>query len=209
MRTRPPSYHHGNLRQALMDEAVAMSHEYGHEAWSLRELARRLGVSSGAPFRHFADRAALMAAIAEEATLKLRLRVARDQHRAGAQPAARLKALGHSFIDWALDQPAQFRIVSDRRLFNFDQSGSLQVHFHAVRELTMQLVKQAQACGQLPRTASTQDLALTLRATAYGLVRMHIDGQLPQWQVKPAQARKHLRHALDLCVDAMVTAPGD
>lgn len=204
----PRPYHHGNLRQALMDEAVVMSNEQGHEEWSLRELARRLGVSSGAPFRHFNDRAALMAAIAEEATLRLRLSVERDQHRAGPHPVARLKALGHSFIDWALDQPAQFRIVSARRLFNFDQSASLNVHFSVVRELTLQLVAQAQSCGALPASQAAQDLALALRATAYGLARMHLDGQLPQWQVESDQAKAHLKYTLDLSVDAMTRAEG-
>ena len=75
------SYHHGNLRQALIDMAVRLAEERGHEELSLREVA----------------------------TLRLRLLVERDQRAAPADPLARIHALGHSFIDWALDQPAQFR----------------------------------------------------------------------------------------------------
>src|SRR6185436_3917391 len=59
-------YHHGNLRQALIDAALELVREGGGEAVSVREAARRAGVSAGAPFRHFPTRAALMTAVAEE-----------------------------------------------------------------------------------------------------------------------------------------------
>ena len=58
--TRPKRYHHGNLRQAVIDTALLLAEESGDERISLREVARRIGVSSGAPFRHFADHTALM-----------------------------------------------------------------------------------------------------------------------------------------------------
>ena len=136
-------YHHGNLRQALIDMAVQVADESGHEELSLREVARRLGVSSGAPFRHFPNRASLMAAIAEEATLRLRLGVERDLRKAPPDPVSRLKALGRSFILWALEKPAQFRIVSARRLFDFESSASLNVHFAHVSDIVgNRIVKQ-------------------------------------------------------------------
>jgi AcrR family transcriptional regulator len=199
------TYHHGKLRQALIDMAVQVAEESGHEELSLREVARRLGVSSGAPFRHFPNRASLMAAIAEEATLRLRLGVERDLRKAGLDEVDRLKVLGRAFIDWALDKPAQFRIVSARRLFDFEASASLKAHFNEVRNLTVQLVAQAQQAGRIQARTPAEDMALALRATAYGLARMCVDGQLPQWKVASRAQRAHVLALLDATVDAMVT----
>ncbi|MCC7544889.1 MAG: TetR/AcrR family transcriptional regulator, partial [Aquabacterium sp.] len=112
-------YHHGNLRQALLDATLDLADEKGLEQVSLREVARRVGVSSGAPFRHFQDRRALMTAIAEEATRQLRIRVERDQPVCDGDAIVRLQALGQSFLDWALSHPTQFRLVSSRHLFDF------------------------------------------------------------------------------------------
>lgn len=198
------AYHHGNLKQALIDMAVEVAEEKGHEEWSVREIARRLGVSSGAPFRHFPTRASLMAAIAEEATLRLRLVVERELRRAKADEISQLKALARGFMHWALDNPAQFRIVSARRLFDFEASASLAVHFNQVRDTTMHLIHRAQQAGLLCQQTATADLALALRATAYGLLRMHVDGQLAQWQVSPSKQTKHVMALMDMVIDAMV-----
>jgi AcrR family transcriptional regulator len=201
-RQRP--YHHGNLRQALIDMAVQVAEEQGHEELSLREVARRLGVSSGAPFRHFPNRASLMAAIAEEATMRLRIGVERDLRKAGPDEVTQLKVLGRAFIAWALDKPAQFRIVSARRLFDFEASPRLQTHFNEVRDITLRLVEQAQNAGLLSAKLSSADLALSLRATAYGLARMCVDGQLPQWKVASRAQTAHVLALMDATVDAMV-----
>lgn len=198
----PRPYHHGKLRQALIDMAVTVAEETGKDLISVREVARRLGVSSGAPFRHFPNREALMTAVAEEATLRLRLRVERDLRDAPPEPMAQLKALGRTFIQWALHNPTQFRLVSSRRLFEFDGSASLPLHFDVVRNTTMALVARAQAQHALP-PGRVEDLALALRALAYGLARMHVDGQLPQWRVQAEAAETHLLLALDLILDGL------
>jgi AcrR family transcriptional regulator len=206
--TTAPSrpYHHGQLRQALIDMAVLVAEETGKDLISVREVARRLGVSSGAPFRHFPDRAALMTAVAEEATLRLRIHVERELASAPADSILRLKTLGYTFIAWALHNPTQFRLVSARRLFEFDSSHSLGVHFDEVRGITMALIEQAIKAGALP-ACKVETLALALRALAYGLARMQVDGQLPQWQVAPEHAEREMRAALDLIVDGLSAIP--
>ncbi len=196
------TYHHGKLRQALIDMAVTVAEETGKDLISVREVARRLGVSSGAPFRHFPNREALMTAVAEEATLRLRLQVERDLRDAPADAFGQLKCLGHGFIRWALHNPTQFKLVSSRRLFDFDSSASLRVHFDAVRGLTLRLIEQAQQAGDLPPGPAIE-MALALRGLAYGLVRMKVDGQLPQWGVVPDDSEAALRRALDLMLDGL------
>lgn len=206
MKTPTRPYHHGHLRQALIDMAVTVAEETGKDLISVREVARRLGVSSGAPFRHFPDRASLMTAVAEEATLRLRIHVEGALSKAPAAPLPRLKLLGHAFIRWALRHPTQFRLVSSRRLFEFDSSPSLQLHFSSVRDTTLALVGQAVHQGELP-PGCVNELALALRALAYGLARMQVDGQLPQWQVPAADAEQHLCRALDRIIDGLARPP--
>lgn len=197
-------YHHGNLRQAFLDATLALAEETGLEQVSLREVARRVGVSSGAPFRHFKDRQALMTAIAEEATRQLRIRVERDQRQAPASAVEKIRCLGRSFLMWAWSHPTQFKLVSSRHLFDFQASESLAQNFGAVRQLTLSLVRQAQADGQLPRDQTAEALGLALRAAAYGLARMALDGQMPQWGVTNRDDEPRVATScLDLILDGM------
>src|SRR5215471_3616339 len=74
-RAAPKPYHHGDLRRVLIDAALKLVEEGGPEAVSVREAARRAGVSAGAPFRHFESRVALMTAVAEEAQRRFRAEI--------------------------------------------------------------------------------------------------------------------------------------
>src|SRR5438309_5059384 len=97
-------YHHGNLRQALIDAALELIEERGVAALTLREVARRVGVTHAAPQRHFADRGALVAALAEQGFRGLAAHV--ETVRATSRPkdsADQLRALGIAYIEYALD----------------------------------------------------------------------------------------------------------
>jgi AcrR family transcriptional regulator len=109
-------YHHGNLREALVEAAVAVVREGGPEALALRELARRVGVSHAAAYRHFADREALVDAVAERAMAAL---IARVRERLAAveevDPVARarrrLQQIGVGYVDFALAEAGLFRLL--------------------------------------------------------------------------------------------------
>src|SRR2546430_17385992 len=93
IRRRP--YHHGNLREALVEAALALVEERGNPEFTLREVARRVGVTHAAPQRHFEDRAALVAAVAEEGFRGLRAHVERVRRLTPPRgPRARLHAPG-------------------------------------------------------------------------------------------------------------------
>lgn len=200
----PRAYHHGNLRRAIMDTALAIAQEAGDDQVNLREVARRLSVSPSAPFRHFATQRALVTALAEEAALKLRLQARLALQKAPAHGVEPLRALARAFVAWALDDPAAFRFTSRRSLSDFARSASAMAHFKEVRDLTISLVRDAQARGALP-CAPAERLALLLRASAYGLVRMQLDGQLQQWMGSeaPTRQREEILAALDLMLSAM------
>jgi len=102
------SYHHGNLREALLQRAADVIAERGVEAVSLRALARDLGVSHSAPRRHFADRGALLAEIARVGFLMAREAMDVGAERAGPDPVARYRALGRSYVAFARENRPYF-----------------------------------------------------------------------------------------------------
>lgn len=105
------SYHHGNLRSALLEHAERTVREEGLQALSLRELAREIGVSHGAPRRHFADRQALLDALAENGFERLEevLAEAVDDGSAGFE--ARLYALAHAYVGFAVSHQALLELM--------------------------------------------------------------------------------------------------
>ncbi|WNG58448.1 TetR/AcrR family transcriptional regulator [Archangium gephyra] len=105
-----PHYHHGDLRRALLDASLALIAEEGFGALSLREVARRAGVTHAAPYRHFEDKEALLVAVAEEGfrvmTARMRERMARE-----TSPDGRLVACGVAYVLFAMEHPAHFRVM--------------------------------------------------------------------------------------------------
>src|SRR3989454_12819781 len=117
------AYHHGNLRTALLEQAERSVREHGVERLSLRELARKTGVSHGAPRRHFPDRQALLDALAETgfARLGAELRSAADG--AGEDFQARLGATAAAYVRFATRDAALLELMFAGK--NREQSGAL------------------------------------------------------------------------------------
>jgi AcrR family transcriptional regulator len=109
------AYHHGNLRAALVETALGMARESGPDAVALREVARRVGVSHNAAYRHFADREALLGAVGEVGmgllTEAMERRLAGVPE--GLDPVARaqqrLRAVGRAYVEFALAEQGLFR----------------------------------------------------------------------------------------------------
>lgn len=113
MSSRPQPYHHGNLRPVLVDTAVELARSTGPDGVVLREVARRAGVSHNAAYRHFDDRAALLAEVADRAYADLeqamRERIAAvDETEPAARAAARLRETGRAYVAFALTEPGLF-----------------------------------------------------------------------------------------------------
>jgi len=120
------TYHHGDLRAALVRTATELARADGPEGVVLREAARRVGVSHNAAYRHFADRTELMSAVASHAFAELgtAMRAAQAKedrkrsHRGdpAARARGRLRALGQTYVDFALAQPGLFRLAFHEEL---------------------------------------------------------------------------------------------
>lgn len=195
----PRPYHHGNLRQKLLDAALALAEEVGPEHISLREVARRVGVAPSAPYRHFPSRRALLTAVAEEATERLRIGLVKGVAAHRQQGLQQLQALGEAYLDWAEHHPMHFRVVSARGQIDYAASSGMAQRNQELRELTVQALKLAQQQGAA-QGFDPQTLAVLARATAYGLARMQHDGHFAQWGVDPATGWKSARELLGVFV---------
>ena len=148
-------YHHGNLREVLIEATLALVEEGGPEAVTVREAARRAGVSPGAPFRHFPTRTSLMTAVAEEATHRLHDAVfAAVSSSEADDPLAALRAMGRAYLRWAYANPTHFAVVSDRRLIDYDSSQSIVRENREMQALMVRLVIEARKRGLARRYRS-------------------------------------------------------
>jgi AcrR family transcriptional regulator len=109
--TVKPAYHHGDLRAQLIAAVRDLVESHGPDGFSVAEAARRAGVSSAAPYKHFKDRPALLRALAGEAMDHLRdqMQGAADQHPPAS--VAGIAAIGQAYVRFAREQPGVFRLV--------------------------------------------------------------------------------------------------
>lgn len=194
------SYHHGNLVEALIDATIALIEEKGVDGLVVREVAKRAGVSPGAPFRHFSNKTALLTAVAEQAMTRLTDAVRTSLNEVGTEdPVQALRAIGRGYLAWALANPTHFQIVSSRSLIDFGSSQVLVEQNEAIRTIMVELIDKGRSNGRLRDGLPPDDLLLASRAFIYGIARMWIDGHFSEWKVTkpPAQA---MTDALDLFV---------
>lgn len=110
------TYHHGNLRQTLIEAAIAQLAQQHDASLSLRELARSAGVSVAAVYRHFASKEALLAEVAAAGFAALRQRWDQQLPPAGSVTAAeRFELMGQQYIEFALGAPAHYRLMFEHQ----------------------------------------------------------------------------------------------
>ncbi len=196
----PPArpYHHGDLRRVLVEAALQVAAEGGEI--SVREAARRAAVSPGAPFRHFPNRDALMAAVAEEAQRRFRREI--ETALAGApsgDPLLRFRAFGLAYLRWAMRNPAHFEIISTGRYFAHGSSAELTRDNAELIALTERMLDEAAEEGLL-RTIELKPILIAGRALVYGFARMNLDGHFPRWGVAEGEIERMAEAVLDLFI---------
>jgi len=197
------TYHHGRLREALIEAALQLLEEGGPERVTVREVGKRAGVSSGAPFRHFATRTALLTAVAEQAMGRLRTEIDTALEQADLDdPLARFRAVGTAYLRWAARNPTHFRVISDRSLIDVEGSEIFRRHNVEIRRMMDELLAEADRRGLLAPT-DVKLVPIAARALVYGLARMHSDGHLAQWDVAPDEAEEQMQAAMGLVIDSL------
>jgi AcrR family transcriptional regulator len=178
MTERP--YHHGNLRTALLEQAERTVRERGVQDLSLRELAREIGVSHGAPRRHFADRQALLDALAEAGFARLggELRAAVDG--AGEDFEARLRATAAAYVRFATHDAALLELMFAGK--NREESGALHEAADRAFSVLLELIEQGQAEGAL-EPGEPERVGLVLFATVQGIAALVTGGMVQAGQL--------------------------
>ena len=208
-RSPPPKpYHHGDLRRVLIDAALQLVEQGGAAAVSVREAARRAGVSPGAPFRHFPSRDALMTAVAEEAQQRFGAEIATALAAPpAADPLARFRCLGLAYLRWAMRNPWHFELISNGRVFDHGKATGLSRDNDELIGMAERMLADALAQGQL-RSPELKRLLIAGRALVYGFARMNLDGHLARWGIAEAEADRTAEGILDLFIDGIASRPG-
>lgn len=172
---RKGAYHHGDLREALVSAAVSIIEKDGVDALTLREVGRRVGVSQAAPYHHFKDKDALLAAVAEEGFRKLS--EAMEDARAVVTGArARVRAIGVGYVRFAVRHPSHFRVMF---------AGIIQVANHpSLHEagdrafgILVEGIEAGQKAGIL-RKGPVIELAALAWSMMHGLSMLYVNGIL-------------------------------
>ncbi len=197
------AYHHGDLRRALVEAALAVIDEDGVDALTLRGVARRAGVSHAAPYHHFADLADLRAAVAAECFADLRDRMVRARA-AGASPDRQVRELGRSYIDYAVERPNRFRLMWRPELRGPGAPGEVVA---LAGEESYRPLLAAVAAGQhtrLFRAGEVPDLALFAWATVHGFATLLVDGPLADTAADPARLAAAAENVVELTLTGLL-----
>jgi len=168
-------YHHGNLREALLEQAERTVRERGVGALSLRELAREVGVSHAAPRRHFADRQALLNALAQAGFTRLgrELRAATDG--AGDDFEARLLATAKAYVRFATRDAALLELMFAGK--HGEDAETLHEASTAAFAVLLELIRQGQAAGAI-EPGDPERVGTVLFATVQGIAALVTGGML-------------------------------
>ena len=161
---KPATYHHGNLREALLARAVEVIGERGVEGLSLRALARDLGVSHGAPARHFKTKAALLAGVALEGYQQITAATLAAAQDAGDDPVLRLRAVARTSIRWARENKAYYSAINNPDVNRYaadELKAALWEYIATLRKATV----QAHDAGYRPEQDPLSQLLVGIAAT--------------------------------------------
>jgi AcrR family transcriptional regulator len=173
MAERP--YHHGNLRSALLAQAALIVRERGVQALSLRELAREVGVSHGAPRRHFPDRQALLDALAEDGFTRLGAELRAAAEGAGSEFQARLQATASAYVRFATRDAALLALMFASK--HDRPSGALHEAADRAFAVMLELIEQGQAQGAI-ESGEQERVGLVLFATIQGIAALLTGGMV-------------------------------
>ena len=193
-------YHHGNLRRGLLDEALATIRAEGVEGLTLREIGARLGVSRTALYRHFADKRALLAAVATEGfrTLRQQLVTAWEE---GGRGRAAFESMGVAYVRFAVGNPAHYRVMFG----GFVDSNASDPELTAEAAGAFQALVDALAVLQrdaIMRVEDTVTMARFVWAVVQGVAMLAINGQLSE----PGGVEELMRYALERLRTGIETA---
>ncbi|TAK45718.1 MAG: TetR/AcrR family transcriptional regulator [Betaproteobacteria bacterium] len=176
-------YHHGDLRPALLRAAGQLLEKQGLAALSLRETARRAGVSHNAPYRHFPDRGSLLAALATAGFAALGTAMQEAAAHGG------LRAMGEAYVRFALERPQRFRLMF---------GGALPIAKHAALRESATRVFEGLAQALAPQLAGPagRDASIAAWALVHGLSQLLLDERIASSALRGRERDEMVRAVL-------------
>lgn len=182
MAEKDRSYHHGNLRAALIEGGLKLIEEKGVRALTLREIGTRVGVSRSAAYRHFADKEDLLAAICEAGFAQFADALDLARRNAGHDFASRLTAMALAYVRFAMKHPAHYEVMFGASLesaHGSEKAARLRGSESAARafDILAQTIREGQQSGQA-RSGDTIALARLVWAQVHGISTLRLEPDL-------------------------------
>ena len=177
MSTAKLAYHHGDLRTALIDSALEIIGEIGPQGLTIREVARRAGVSHAAPYRHFDDKDDLILAVVEKGFELLQDTMEEARKNAGEDPLEQFAASGESYFLFALEYPTYYRVMFSGDLLNSTGHESLR---HTSTHFFQQMINDIKSCQEMGIVREGDPLlqAISIVSTVHGYVSLANDNRI-------------------------------
>lgn len=199
-------YHHGDLKNALIEAGIDILAKNGLGALSLREVARQAGVSHTAPYAHYADKQALIAAIATAGYEKLYARLADVVQQNQATPAQQLVEASWAYLEFAFDEPDHFKITfSDVVEKEKDYPAFVEISQKSFK-LVVKIIEACQQTGVLP--AGPSDLiAVGVWSLLHGLASLVLEEQISHTILERFTLQDMLVASLNLMAQVKLDPP--
>ncbi len=169
------TYHHGDLRNALIEATLTLIAEKGVNAFTIREIAKRAGVSHAAPYRHFKDKEAILFAVAKEGFDMMVAETKKRSEKYPDDPFARYSISGISYIDFAISHPSHYRVMfsSGENISTFPDE--LKISSTESFKLLIDTIRECQE-KNIIKEGDTYEFALASWAIVHGYAKLYIDG---------------------------------
>ena len=172
------AYHHGNLKEALISASLEILSEHGVEGLSLRNVAKRIGVSHTACYNHFTDKQALLAAISTAGYEQLHQLLLGIFEKTKNAPANLIPEVAWAYLQFALENPAKFKLMFSGALEEERNHPDYEAISQKSIALFEEIIVFCQGKGQLP-AVRVDDLAIKLWSIVHGFTTLMLENQFP------------------------------
>ncbi|HJW12398.1 MAG TPA: TetR/AcrR family transcriptional regulator [Albitalea sp.] len=195
-------YHHGDLKNALQAAASALIAERGAESVSLREISQAAGVSHAAAYRHYADKQALLADLAQAGFSALADINRRTVASSRGGPVEQLQACGRAYVEFGVRQPHLLQLMFGGVIADWQSHPGLAQASADLADTLAQVVNAGQASGEL-RTGDVGDLTLTAWSLVHGLALLIVGQRIPGVAVDARFVKHAARRCTALLIDGL------
>jgi AcrR family transcriptional regulator len=200
--TTSARYHHGDLRRVLIETALGMVEEEGAWDFTLREVARRAGVTHAAPYHHFADKSSLLAEVAVLGFEALRRQMETAIRTQSASPREVLTGIAMAYIRFGVEHPAHYRLMFGPELADRERHPALAQAADGTFAVLTNAIERGQQVGDVRRDSVPQQ-ALAAWSLVHGLTTLLIDRRLTFLGVSTTEAEHHARLACAALIEGL------